>query len=128
MLSTLLARLKALIETRPAVALYGLAAIIAPVLTALGAGKAWTGGIVAILTALASVITAVKARPVAAPVILGAAATILSALTSFGLRLSPDATAEILSGLNLALAFAFHLALTPVVTLKAQAAERARAG
>ena len=120
MFSTFLARLKALLETQPAAVLYGLAAILPPVLDAAGASKTVTGAVVTIVTALAVIVNAVKARPVAVSVILGAAGTILGALTAFGLHLSPIATAEILSGLNLALAFAFHLALTPVVTLEAR--------
>lgn len=121
------ARLKALLETSPAALLYGLAAILPPVLDALGVSKGYTGAVVTIATALAAAVTGIKARPVEVPIILGAAGAVLSAFTAFGLKLSPQATAEILSGLQIALAFAFHLSLSPasapvLVIRKAKAA------
>jgi hypothetical protein len=124
-LKSLIERLKTLLETKPAALLYGLAAILPPILDASGVSKGYTGAVVTIATALAAAVTGLKARPAEVPVILGAAGAVLSAFTAFGLKLSPQATAEILSGLQIALAFAFHLTLTPVVTLKKMAAEKA---
>jgi hypothetical protein len=118
--SGLLARLKRLVETEPAALLYGLAAIAPALLAAFGVPRPVIGGTAAILTALASAVAAFRARPVAVPVILGAAGTALSALTAFGLHLTPQVTGEILAGLNLFLGFAFRASLTPVVTLRAQ--------
>ncbi|HEY6493310.1 MAG TPA: hypothetical protein VIZ43_08565 [Trebonia sp.] len=118
MLRKLIDRLKTLIETKPAALLYGLAAVLPPVLYAFGASKDITGAVVTIATALAAIITAIKASHADVPVILGSAASVLSAFTAFGLKLSPQATAEILSGLQLALAFAFHQSVTPLATLR----------
>lgn len=120
MLKSAITRLKALLEARPAALLYGLAAILPPALDASGVSKVYAGAILTIVTALAAILTAIKARPAEMPVILGAAGSLLSAFTAFGLHLSPQATAEILSGLQIALAFAFHLSLSPVTSLPAR--------
>jgi hypothetical protein len=127
---SLVARLKTLLETKPAALLYGLAAILPPVLDALGVSKGYIGAVVTIAAALAAAVTGLKARPAEVPVILGAAGAVLSAFTAFGLKLNPQATAEILSGLQIALAFAFHLSLSPAsapvpVIRKAKAAPTA---
>jgi hypothetical protein len=124
-LKALLAKLKTLLETKPAALLYGLAAILPPILDAAGVSKLVTGGIVTAAAAAAAILTALKARPAELPVILGAAGSLLSAFTAFGLKLNPQATAEILSAVQIALAFAFHATLTPVVTLQKAAALKA---
>ena len=114
MMKALTAWLKSLLETSPAALLYGLASVLPPVLDALGVSRNYIGAAVTIVTALAAILTAVKVKETAVPVILGAAGTILSAFATFGLKLSAQDTAAILSALQLALAFAFHATLTPV--------------
>lgn len=110
----LLQHLIALIVTKPAATLYGLNSILAPVLLfAFGADKAWVGGVSTVIAGLAVVVTGLTTRPPAVPVILGGATAILNASVAFGAHLNPSTTATILAGLNLLLAFGFHMALTP---------------
>jgi hypothetical protein len=122
MLKNLWARLIATFEQEPAAALFAVNAGLSPLFALI---LHWPHTQVAaaatISAALAALVTAFKARPVAVPAMLGAAATIATAAAAFGLNLSPAEIAAGSSALNLLLAFLFRANLVPVANLRRSA-------
>jgi hypothetical protein len=118
-MSNLITRLRLLLSTEPAALLYAISAGLTPLVAMiLHWSKTQTAAEATIVAALAAIITAFHARPVAIPALLGAAATIATASAAFGLKLSPDQIAAGSSALSLVLALLFRQNLTPVAFLR----------
>lgn len=111
-------KLKALLACEPAVVAWavngGLAAALVFLFHLDGTQAA---AVTTITTALAAAFTAVKARPVAVSVLVGAAATIATACAAFGLDLSPQLIATGVAVLSAVLGLVFRQNLTPSVKL-----------
>lgn len=88
---------------------------------AFGLGSTGEAALATIITALSAIWTALKARPAGVAVAVGALATILTAAGTFGLHLSPHASAMVTTVASIVLSLLFRANLTPVATLKAQA-------
>jgi len=113
----ILTRLRALWNAEPAAALYAASAGLAPLVAMiLHWSPTQTAAEATIVSALAAIVVAFKARPVAVPAILGAASAIAVASAAFGLHLSADQIAAGTSALNLVLGFLFRAHLTPVAS------------
>lgn len=120
-MSGFISRLKSLWAYEPAALSWavngGVALVCAYVFGLSGTQEA---AVATIVTALAAISTAVQARPVVIPAIVGALATAVTAAAAFGLHVSPDMIAlgsSVVSGL---LALLFRQSLTPVATIRAQ--------
>lgn len=83
---------------------------------------AQTGAITVITTALATIYTAARTRPVAVSAITGALATAATAAAAFGLDLSPTMIAGVVSLVSAGLGLVFRANLTPTATLEAASA------
>jgi hypothetical protein len=113
-MSTLLARLRALLAYEPAVLAWALNGGVAAVVAfLLHLGPTQTAAITTIATALAATYTAIRARPVAVSAITGAVATIATASATFGLHLAPSVTATVVTVLSAVLGLVFRANLTP---------------
>lgn len=111
-------KLKALLAYEPAVLAWaingGLAAALVFIFH-LDATQA--AAVTTITTALAAAFTAIKARPVAVSVLVGAAATVATACAAFGLNLTPQLIATGVAVLSAVLGLVFRQNLTPSIKL-----------
>jgi hypothetical protein len=106
-------------QTEPAALLYAISAGLAPLVAMLlHWSQTQTAAEATIVSGVAAIVVALKARPVAVPAILGAAATIATASAAFGLHLTADQIAAGTSAMNLVLGFLFRSHLTPVASLQ----------
>ena len=110
-------KLKDLLAYEPAVVAWGVNGGIATVLAFLfDLSAPQVATVTVITTALAAIVTAVMARPVAVSVVTGALATIAQAATAFGLSLPPTVIGVITAVASAVLSLVFRQNLTPVVT------------
>jgi Na+(H+)/acetate symporter ActP len=114
-MSKILAWFASLPASEPAALSYGLAAALVPVLTlTLHWDTRQTAAAAAILTALASAVAALKARPVAPTALIGGAVAIVEALAAFHVNV-PAADLSVYSGFATAvLGLILRAHLTPV--------------
>lgn len=118
-MSSILSRLKELLALEPAAISWALNGGIALVCAyAFGLNSTEEAAVATIVTALAAIWTAVQARPVAIPAIVGALTTAVTAAAAFGLHVSPDMIALGSSAVSAALALLFRQNLTPAVKLR----------
>ena len=118
-MSKLLAYLRSVWDREPAAVIFAVNSGLGPLAALiLHWSHTQTAAAATITAALAAVTTAFKARPVAVPVILGAAATIATAAAAFGLHLGPTQIAAGTSALNVALALLLRANLVPVASLR----------
>jgi hypothetical protein len=118
-MSKILAWFKALPSGEPAILAYGLAGALIPVLTQL---LHWdtkeTAAAGATLTALASIVAAARARPVAPTVLIGGAVAVVQALAAFKVNV-PPADLSMWSGFATALiGLIMRSHLTPVASMQ----------
>lgn len=110
----MLKKLTALLTNEPALVAWvlngGLATLLAFVLH-LSAGQ--TAAIAMVTTALASVYTALRARPVAVPLLTGAMSALMTACEAFGLHLPASWVAAGVAGLSAVLGLVLRENLTP---------------
>jgi len=119
MLSHLLAHARALLAREPAALAFGLSAALIPVLTLLlHWDSAQTAAASAILTALSTVIAAVKARPASVATLIGGATAIAEALAAFHVKIPAADLAMFTSAASAILAAILRANLTPVASLR----------
>lgn len=107
-----------LVAYEPAVlawAVNGGAAIVLAFVFNLGAPQ--TAAITTVTTALAALVTALKARPAAVSVVVGALATIAQAAAAFGLHLPPTVIGAITAVASAVLGLLFRQNLTPTASV-----------
>ena len=116
-MSKILAWFRSLPSGEPAVLAYGLAGALIPVLTQLlHWDTAQTAAAGAILTALSSIVAAIKARPVAPTLLIGGAVAVVQALAAFKVNV-PPADLSMWSGFATALiGLIMRSHLTPVAS------------
>lgn len=120
-MTALIARLKALWVYEPAALSWALNGGVALVCAyAFGLNGTQEAAVTTIVTALAAVATALQARPVVIPAVVGGLTTALTAAAAFGLHVSPDVIALGSSVVSAALALLFRQNLTPLATIRAQ--------
>lgn len=90
---------------------------------ALGLSHVQEAAVATIISALATIYTAVRARPVGIPLLLGALATGITAAGAFGLHPSAKVLGLLVALGSLAPAFGFHLALDSKAYLDRQASK-----
>jgi hypothetical protein len=119
----LLSKLRELLAYEPAVVAWAVNGGIATVLAfLLNLDGTQTATVTTITTALAAIVTAVKARPVAVSVVTGALATIAEAAAAFGLNLPPTVVGAITAVASAVLGLLFRQNLTPAASLRDPAA------
>lgn len=115
----MLERLKNLLTLEPAVAAWvasgGLSVVL---ITTLHVNTVLAATIVTLVSAAATVYTAVMTRPIAVPMLVGALATAATALGTFGLHIDPTLLATAVAVLNAVLGLVFRANLTPAAKLK----------
>jgi hypothetical protein len=117
--SNAFSRFIAMLEREPAAAYFSIAGALVPVLAIwLHWDTKQTAAAAAILTALASILAAIKARPVSVPILLGGATTIVTALAAWHVNLPPADMATVTSAVSVILGVLLRVNLTPVVTLR----------
>lgn len=118
-MSSILARLRALLAYEPAAVSWALNGGIAIVFAyLLGFTKTEEAAAATIVTGLAAIYTAFRARPVAVPLVVGALTTVVTAAGAFGLHASPQVISVALSVVSGVLALLFRQNLTPAAALK----------
>ena len=119
MFSHLLAHARALLAREPAALAFGLSAALIPVLTLLlHWDSAQTAAASAILTALSTIVAAVKARPVSVPTFISGAVAIAEALAAFHVKIPAADLAMFTSAASAILAAILRANLTPVASLR----------
>lgn len=120
-LTTLWLRLKTLLAYEPAVASWasagGLALLLAYLFHLTSTEEA---AVTTIAAALATVYTAVRARPSDVPAIIGALTTLTGAATAFGFHPPPHVTGAVAALVALMLSVMLRSNLTPAAELKRQ--------
>lgn len=114
----LIQKLKGLFQYEPAVlawAINGGVALVIGYLTPLTATQA--AAVTLITTALATIYTAVKARPIVVSAVTGALATALTAVAAFGLDFSSASIANVVAVAGGLLGLLFRANLTPAIKL-----------
>jgi len=115
----LLTKLRELLAYEPAVVAWAVNGGVATVLAfLLNLDGTQTATVTTITTALAAIVTAVQARPVAVSVVTGALATVAQAVAAFGLNLPPTVIGAITAVASAVLGLLFRQNLTPAVTLR----------
>lgn len=118
-MSSLLARVRALLAYEPAVLAWALNGGIAMLVTyAFGFSRTWEAATATIVTGLAAVYTALRARPPVVPAAIGALTTIVTAAAVFGFHPSSHAIAIGTSVASVVLSLVFRSNLTPKAALK----------
>jgi len=116
-MSGLIAYLRRLLAEEPAVVAWitsgGLAMLIA---YAFHFSHTWQAAAATIITALATGMSALLAKPRHIQVVIGALATILTAAGTFGFHVSAHTEAIVLSAASMVLAFLFRQNLSPVAS------------
>lgn len=111
------------LRTEPNVVLYAVGALVtAWVAFGFRASPGQVGAVSVIAAGLITIITALAARPVAVPVVTGAVVTVATAAGAFGLHLSAAQLGSAVPVLSVVLALVLRQAVTPVVTIRRQAA------
>lgn len=111
-------KLKDLLVYEPAVVAWAVNGGIATVLAfLLNLDGTETAAVTTITTALAALVTAVMARPVAVSIVTGALATIAEAAAAFGLNLPPTVVGAITAVASAVLGLLFRQSLTPAIKL-----------
>lgn len=118
-MSSIIKRLRALLAYEPAATAWALNGGIAIVFAYLFRfTKTEEAAAATIVTGLATIYTAFRARPVAVPLVVGALTTIVTAAGTFGLHASPQVISVALSVVSGVLALLFRQNLTPAAALK----------
>jgi len=118
--------------TEPAMLMTALQTALALVVSlGLGLSTDWTGGILALASAVLASIPGFLARPVKVSAITGLVTAAVTAMITFGVHVQPGLAATVNAAIVAIMAIILRQHLTPVATLKAQAkaaaAEDARA-
>lgn len=118
-MTAFLARFKALWASEPAALSWAVNGGIALVCAyAFGLSHAEEAAVATIVTALAAIATAVQARPVVIPAVVGALTTALTAAGAFGLHVSPETISVGSAVVSAVLALLFRQNLTPAATIR----------
>lgn len=109
-------KLKELFAYEPAMVAWAVNGGVATVLTFLFTlGAPQTAAITTITTALAAIVTAVKARPVSISLVTGALVTAIQAAAAFGLHLPTPVMGAVTAVASAVLSLLFRQNLTPAV-------------
>lgn len=127
-----LAWIRWLVAHEPAIFSFGGAAVLIPVLAQIFHWSAQqSAGAAAIGAALASILTAFKARPVSVPAVTGGVVAILGALAAWKIKVPAADVTLLTTGIGALLALlglGASLRLTPVAHLKEAARQQVSAG
>ncbi len=111
-------KLKDLFAYEPAVVAWAVNGGVATVLAFLfNLGAPQTAAVTTITTALAAIVTAIKARPVSVSLVTGALVTIIEAATAFGFNLPTPVIGAVTAVASAILSLMFRQNLTPAIKL-----------
>jgi hypothetical protein len=118
-MSGLLAKLRLILAYEPAAASWALNGGIALLCAyAFGLTKTEEAAVATIVTALAAIYTAVRAKPATVPAIIGALTTAVTAAAAFGFHPSANIIAIGTSVASIVLSLVFRVNLTPKAAMK----------